>query len=146
MAKQEDLLHRGSREKTEKEIVKQKDALLGSQEDAGQGPASQVAPPTEAGVTPPTAPEPAKPKADPLDKDAAEVTETAIVRHKIEPFKPIVNKAGLKGLWGAMEGEIKDIISKMITPQRVLKSALAATIRNKKLFQCTQQSWMMALI
>ena len=81
-----------------------------------------------------------------LEYDAAEVTETAIVKHKIEPFKTIQRKAGLKKLWVAMEEDVRRILSCCITPERLLKSALAATIRNKELFQCTQQSWMMALI
>ena len=58
------------------------------------------------------------------------------------------DKGTLKALFDdpKMQESMREMLSKYITPERILKAALVAVSKNPKLFDCTKESWAMAFI
>ena len=93
-------------------------------------------------------PAPATPKSAKSAKkmDTEDAAKAVIVKHKYQPSKPLASKAGLKGLFASVEKDIALMLPQHLTPDRVLKAAIVATTKNKKLLQCTQLSVLKALM
>jgi len=83
----------------------------------------------------------------PPDAAKAQDPTTALAAaFNYQPLMKIGGHAGLKGLLAAMQPKIATVLPKHITPERVIKAALTAVLQTPKLLNCTQESFMMALI
>jgi len=56
------------------------------------------------------------------------------------------DKATLRGLMESMKDSLRDVLPRHITPERVLKMALVAASRQPKLFECSRESFVKAVL
>lgn len=78
--------------------------------------------------------------------DAAKATDTEIQRFDYKPNLAIGRQGDLKSLLVAMRGEIAKAVPRHIGPERMMKAALLAAIHTPKLLNCTQASFLEALM
>ena len=73
-------------------------------------------------------------------------TEKKTTIQKYEPAKPVKSPNGLKSLIEMIGPKIAEVLPRHVKPTMLLKAALTAAIRNPKLYKCTQESWIEALM
>ena len=74
----------------------------------------------------------------------AETESQVPVRY--EPNKAVATRGTLQALLESQRGSFAAVIAKHLTPDKLLKMALIATNRNPKLLQCTQESFLKAVM
>lgn len=79
-------------------------------------------------------------------QDAPEAADGAIQKFRYNADLAIGRQGDLKSLLVAMKGEIAKVVPRHIAPERVMKAALLAAIHTPKLLNCTQASFLEALM
>jgi recombination protein RecT len=64
----------------------------------------------------------------------------------IDLKRPVGSQATLKGLLEASKAQIAMVLPQHLTPERIIKVALVASVNNPKLFDCTRESVLQSVI
>ena len=74
----------------------------------------------------------------------AKETTTAVVKY--EAAAPIASRGNMQGLLEGMKAKMAAVLPKHVDPERMMKAALVAVIRQPKLLQCTQESFLESMM